>query len=105
MGLFKLLTEAFSNTYIDSKGYKRFKDSNKLVHRSVAEQKLGRKLKPKEVVHHKDRDKTNNSFINLHVVPDQKAHNNAHKYDASRFGGHASYKGFKKKKKNGFWDI
>ncbi|MBL0073969.1 MAG: HNH endonuclease [Bacteroidetes bacterium] len=104
LGLFKFIADSLSNTYTDKKGYKRFKDSNKPVHRSEAEKKLGRKLKPKEVVHHKDRDKTNNSFRNLHVFPDQKTHDKVHKYDASRFGNNASYKGYKKKKK-GFWDF
>ncbi len=32
-------------TYLDKRGYKRFKDSNTSVHRWVAEKKLGRKLK------------------------------------------------------------
>lgn len=104
MGLFKKLSEAFSSTYTDKQGYKRFKDNDKVVHRSVAENKLGRKLKPNEVVHHKDRNKTNNSYDNLHVFPNQNAHDKAHKYDASRFGKKASYQGFKTKKK-GFWDF
>jgi hypothetical protein len=104
MGLFKSISEMFSDTYTDDKGYKRFKDSNKSVHRWAAEKKEGRKLKPKEVVHHHDRDKTNNSPDNLYVFKDQKAHDRAHKADAKRFGKKASYQGYKKKKK-GFWDI
>jgi hypothetical protein len=77
-------------------GYKRYSNSNKLVHRHVAEQMLGRTLKPCEVVHHKDRDKTNNSRKNLHVFPNQAAHDRVHKQDARRHGNAASYKGFKK---------
>ncbi len=89
------------NTYIDDNGYERFSDSNKLVHRRMAEKKLGRKLKPGEVVHHKDRDKTNNHPSNLHVFPNQEAHDRAHKYDAYRHGKKASYQGFKSKEENG----
>ncbi|MDR2097797.1 MAG: HNH endonuclease, partial [Spirochaetaceae bacterium] len=51
-----------NTTYIDNNGYARFKDNGELVHRSVAEMKLGRSLKKGEVVHHKNRDKQDNSF-------------------------------------------
>lgn len=37
-------------------------------HRLVAEQKLGRRLLPGEIPHHKDEDKTNNHPDNLEVV-------------------------------------
>ena len=57
--------------FIDNNGYKRFSDSKKSVHRSVAELKLGRQLKSSEVVHHKDRNKQNNSFNNLQVFSSQ----------------------------------
>lgn len=36
-------------------------------HQIMAEAKLGRELKPEEVVHHNDRDRHNNSFDNLIV--------------------------------------
>jgi hypothetical protein len=87
-------------TYIDKKGYARFCDSNIPVHKWVAENKLGRKLRKGEVVHHKDRDKLNNSPDNLHVFENQTAHDNAHRYDAYRFGKAASYQGFRKKYKS-----
>lgn len=87
-------------TYIDKKGYERFSGSNILVHRWVAEKQLGRKLKRGEVVHHKDRDKTNNHPSNLYVFPNQAAHDRAHKFDAMRFGKKASYQGFGSKKEN-----
>jgi hypothetical protein len=102
MGLFSFIKEVFSDTYTDRKGYKRFKDDHTPEHRAAAEQKLGRKLRPGEVVHHKDRDKTNNHPDNLWVFKNQAAHDRAHKQDAKRHGKGASYKGFKKKK--GFWD-
>lgn len=92
----------FSDTYTDQKGYKRYKSDNKLEHRKVAERKLGRKLRAGEVVHHKDRDKRNNSPSNLWVFRTQGEHDRAHKMDALKHGKKASYKGFKKK---GFWDL
>ncbi len=82
-------------TYIDKDGYERFSDSGIKVHRWAAEKKLGRKLKEGEVVHHYDRNKRNNSQDNLKVLPNQKTHDAIHKYDAYRFGGKASYQGFK----------
>lgn len=44
------------------------------THRIVAEQMLGRLLKPGEVVHHIDRNKRNNEPSNLMVFPSQKEH-------------------------------
>ena len=38
------------------------------VHRKVMEQKLGRKLQPDELVHHKDEDKLNNNPGNLELT-------------------------------------
>lgn len=56
------------NTYKDSKGYLRWKDSGKLVHREVAKNSIGRQLRNHEVVHHKDGDKTNFKRENLRVT-------------------------------------
>jgi hypothetical protein len=56
------------NTYIDSKGYPRFKDSGIAVHTAVAQNKIGRELRPHEVVHHKNGDKTNFRSGNLRVT-------------------------------------
>lgn len=98
MGLLNTLRNLFSETYIDEKGYKRWKDSGKLVHRWAAEKKLGRRLRYGEVVHHKDRIKTNNRSSNLWVFRDQEEHDRVHKLDAKRHGKDASYKGFKRKK-------
>ena len=83
-------------TYVDENGYRRFTDSDMPVHRWVAEQKLGRKLKPWEVVHHKDRDKLNNDPDNLWVFRNQEEHDEAHEIDAMRHGPKASYQGFDK---------
>ena len=86
----------------DRNGYIRYADSKKSVHRAAAEIKLGRKLKTGEVVHHIDRDKTNNSTGNLWVFKNQAAHDKAHKQDAKRHGKSASYQGFKKKNSSQF---
>ncbi len=58
----------------DEKGYPRFSDSDKLVHRWKAEKKLGRKLSDGEVVHHKNRRKADYSDSNLWVFPSQRQH-------------------------------
>lgn len=44
----------------------------------VAEQILGRKLKPGEVVHHIDENRHNNSPENLMIFPNQQAHAEYH---------------------------
>ena len=85
-----------SKTYIDEDGYLRFKDSDIPVHRWVAEKKLGRELRPGEVVHHKDRDKLNNDPSNLWVFGSQEEHDRVHEEDALRHGERASYQGFRR---------
>ncbi len=70
----------------DKKGYPRFSDSGKLVHRWQAEKKLGRPLRDGEVVHHKNRCKTDYSKKGLWVFKNQKQHDGAHKSDKKRFG-------------------
>ena len=69
------------NTYIDGNGYPRFKNSRRQVHRVVAENKIGRKLREYEVVHHRDGDKTNFRKENLRVTS-RSHHSKMHsKYD------------------------
>jgi len=106
MGIFSFLTPQ-KKTYTDKKGYKRFSDTDKLVHRWVAEKKLKRKLKKDEVVHHKDRNKSNNNPWNLWVFKNQKEHDKIHKDDSKRHGPKISYKGFNnsssKKKNKSSW--
>lgn len=48
------------------------------VHRLVAAEALGRSLKPGEVVHHMDENKTNNAVENLCVFPNQSFHSRWH---------------------------
>lgn len=48
------------------------------THRIVAEEKLGRPLTPKEVVHHEDENKRNNDPDNLIVFSSQAAHARHH---------------------------
>ncbi len=57
-----------SKVYIDRKGYKRFKDSGKFVHRHVMERKLGFRLRKDVIVHHINGIKTDNRFENLQLM-------------------------------------
>ena len=49
-------------------------------HRAVAELKLGRKLKPGEVVHHKNDDPRDNHPDNVRVFASQSLHMRYHNY-------------------------
>ena len=62
----------------DTKGYPRNKSTGKLIHRSVAEKKIGRPLREHEIVHHKDGDKGNFSKKNLRVTS-RAHHSKLHK--------------------------
>lgn len=56
------------NFFYGKKGYPRYRKSKKLVHRAVAEKKVGRPLRSHEVVHHRDGDKGNFRKSNLRVT-------------------------------------
>jgi hypothetical protein len=80
------VTGLLSKLFKDKKGYKRFADSGTPVHRYVAERKLGRKLKNREVVHHKNRIKTDKRRSNLSIYSSQKKHDAVHRRHKKRFG-------------------
>lgn len=63
--------------YSDSKGFV-------YEHRLVAEQTIGRFLKPEEVVHHIDRNKINNDPNNLMVLKNQSEHNKLHRREDAK---------------------
>ena len=67
-------------------GYKVYGNTGKYVHRHVAERKLGRSLRPGEVVHHINRNKMDNRRSNLWVFGDQENHDRVHREDKRRFG-------------------
>lgn len=105
MSILKLIKYFVFDTYTDGRGYKRFKENNQLVHRVIAEKKLGRKLRNGEVVHHIDRDKKNNSMKNLWVYKNQAEHDEVHRRDAKKYGSYLSYNGFNKKSKVNIWSL
>ncbi len=57
-----------AKTYVGKKGYRRFANSGKTVHRYVASKKVGGKIGKGRVVHHKDGNKLNNRRKNLQVM-------------------------------------
>ena len=68
--------------YIDiNNGYIRYKDFNNLYkHQFVMSRELGTEFENirKYVVHHKDKDRTNNRFENLHLFYNAEMHSNWH---------------------------
>ena len=64
-------------TYKDKKGYPRWKDTGRLVHRDVAKKMIGGPIGKGRVVHHKDGNKSNFRKSNL-VVMNRSAHSTLH---------------------------
>lgn len=72
--------------YKDKNGYPINKHTGKPKHREVLEKKFNHPLSEGSVVHHKNRDKTDNRPENLWVFRSQTAHFKAHLKDKKRFG-------------------
>lgn len=64
--------------YIDNDGYVRKSDTRQ--HRVIMESYIGRKLNPKEHVHHIDFNKTNNDISNLFLFDSEEVHSSYHGY-------------------------
>jgi hypothetical protein len=84
-----------AKTFIDNNGYRRFSNSGILVHQWVAQKELGYVVGSGQVIHHKDRNKQNNSPNNLAVFGSQRIHNKIHKQDAKKHGWTYSFIGKK----------
>ncbi len=63
--------------YIDKKGYPRWKRDGRLVHRTVAANKVGGNIFPGMVVHHIDGNKMNFRKNNLWIMS-RSAHSRLH---------------------------
>jgi len=48
------------------------------IHKTIVENKIGRKLNKGEIIHHIDLDKRNNKESNLHLCKDRTTHNGCH---------------------------
>ncbi len=57
-----------AKSYKTRKGYRKWKNSGKYVHRTQAEKKLGGKIWKGYVVHHKNGNKQDNRMSNLQVM-------------------------------------
>ena len=67
-----------ARTFVDKRGYLRFRDSHRFVHRWMIEKHLGRKLAQGEVVHHLNGNKLDNDISNLMVFLSQHEHHRWH---------------------------
>lgn len=75
-----------SNIYRDRWGNLRYRDSHKTVAVARMEKFFGHKLRKGSVVHHKNRNKSDNRVSNLWVFKGQGEHDRAHRKDKKRFG-------------------
>ena len=70
----------------DRWGNLRYRDSHKTVAVARMEKFFGHKLRKESVVHHKDRNKSDNRPSNLWVFKSQEEHDRIHRRDKKRFG-------------------
>jgi hypothetical protein len=75
-----------SNVYRDRWGNLRYRDSQKTVAVARMEKFFGHKLRKGSVVHHKNRNKSDNRVSNLWVFESQGEHDRIHRKDKKRFG-------------------
>jgi hypothetical protein len=74
------------NYYKNKQGYLINKTTGKPKHQEVLEKKFGHPLSEGSVVHHKNRDKTDNRASNLWAFKSQGEHFKTHLKDKKRFG-------------------
>jgi hypothetical protein len=67
---------SMAKSYKTRKGYRKWKDSGRYVHRTQAEKKIGGRLWPGRVVHHKNRNRQDNRMENLQVM--RRSEHSAH---------------------------
>lgn len=72
-------------TYIDQKGYFRFINTGKSVHRWVVEKIIGEKIPQDIIVHHVDGNKLNNDPSNL-MLMSNRDHSLLHAWERSNNG-------------------
>ena len=75
-----------SNVYRDEWRNIRYRDSHKTVAVARMEKFFGHKLRKGSVVHHKNRNKSDNKPSNLWVFNSQEEHDRVHRRDKKRFG-------------------
>jgi HNH endonuclease len=75
----KLATNGYRLIFLGVGHHLAHRDGYAYEHRVVAEQKLGRRLRPGEQVHHLDENKQNNDPANLEVVANFAAHQVLHR--------------------------
>lgn len=74
---FKITGQGYRVVYMPESGMAN-KNGWVLLHRIVMAKSIGRDLRPEEVVHHIDGDKTNNNLSNLMLFPNNADHQRYH---------------------------
>jgi len=97
-------------TYIDEKGYKRYKNGHRLVSRKIAQEKIYERNRNKYslpfreyIVHHKNENKLDNKIQNLELYTKEQ-HNKVH----NRFGSmpKRDHRDYNSREKQGYiWEM